>query len=89
MINELALLMIAVILAFCVIIGYMVHIYRFQKRRADGLQEYITIKRWIRNGRSPDTTVWKYYDVTRIDDGYRITLKNYKRQQRTLTPGGK
>jgi len=87
MINELIIILFGIILAFIAFAVCLVHLYKREQRRADILQEQLEIRRCIERGEQVDKILWKYHNVTYLNNAYNIKVKNIQKQHRTLQGG--
>lgn len=85
--SEIICLVFGLILAFCVGIICLVHMYRKERFRANLLQEQLDIRRQIERGVRVDKILWDYHDVMYLNNTYNIKVKNSERKRRTLKGG--
>lgn len=89
MMNELIIILVGVILAFVVWTICSMHLYKREQRRANILQEQLEIRRHIERGEQVDKILWKYHNVTYLNNAYNIKVKNIQKKQKTLQGGQK
>ena len=87
MINELIIILFGTILAFIAFAVCLVHLYKREQRRADILQEQLEIRRQIERGEQADKILWKYHNVTYLNNAYNVKVKNIQKRHRTLQGG--
>lgn len=87
MINELIIILFGIILAFCVFVICSMHLYKREQRRADILQEQLEIRRQIERGEQADKVLWKYHNVTYLNNTYNVKVKNVQKKHKTLQGG--
>lgn len=85
--NELVIVLCGVILAFVVWTVCLIHLYKREQRRADILQEQLEIRRQIERGEQADKVLWKYHNVTYLNNAYNVKVKNMQTQHKTLKGG--
>lgn len=68
---------------------YLIKLYTVEHRKANILQEQLEIRRQLERGVKIDEMIWKYHNVTYINNAYNIKAKNLQRKQRTLHGGNK
>lgn len=87
MINELIIILFGVILAFVAFAVCLIHLYKREQRRANILQEQLEIRRKIERGEQVDKILWKYHNVTYLNNAYNVKVKNIQKKHRTLKGG--
>lgn len=87
MINELIIILFGTILAFGVFVICSMHLYKREQRRANILQEQLEIRRCIERGEQADKILWKYHNVTYLNNVYNIKAKNIQKKHKTLQGG--
>lgn len=87
MINELITILFGTILAFGVFVICSMHLYKREQRRANILQEQLEIRRQIERGEQVDKILWKYHDVTYLNNAYNVKAKGIQKEHETLQGG--
>lgn len=87
MISELVIILFGTILAFGVFVICSMHLYKREQRRANILQEQLEIRRQIEKGEQVDKILWKYHDVTYLNNAYNVKVKSIQKEHKTLQGG--
>lgn len=87
MISKVVIILFGIILAFCAFVVCLVHLYKREQRRANILQEQLEIRRQIERGEQVDKILWKYHDVTYLNNAYSVKVKNAQEEHKTLHGG--
>lgn len=89
MISKVVIILFGTILAFCAFVVCLVHLYKREQRRANILQEQLEIRRQIERGEQVDKILWKYHDVTYLNNAYNVKAKGIQKEHETLQGGQK
>lgn len=84
MISELVVVLFGTILAFCAFVVCLMHLYKREQRRANILQEQLEIRKQIERGEQADKILWKYHDVTYLNNAYSVKVKSVQKEHKTL-----
>ena len=87
MTSELMVILFGIILAFCAFIACLMHLYKREQRRANILQEQLEIRSYIERGEQADKVLWKYHDVTYLNNAYSVKVKNIQKEHKILQGG--
>ena len=87
MTSELMVVLFGIILAFCAFVACLMHLYKREQRRANILQEQLEIRRYIERGEQADKVLWKYHDVTYLNNAYSVKVKNAQKEHKILQGG--
>ena len=87
MTGELMIVLFGIILAFCAFVACLMHLYKREQRRANILQEQLEIRRYIERGEQADKVLWKYHDVTYLNNAYSVKVKNIQKEHKILQGG--
>lgn len=87
MINELVIILFGTILAFGAFVVCLMHLYKREQRRANILQEQLEIRRQIERGEQADKILWKYHNVTYLNNAYNVKVKSIQKKHKTLQGG--